>query len=302
MSKAESYLRAFISLKTASVSGRPAPHKAILLLSILDSISDGLFPDNHIVLTEDLESRFNSIWEDYASPDDLFQPRIATPFWHLQNEPFYHLFFNDGTPAAHLDNPYSVKKLRQLVYASFDEDLFELIKQESFREELQSVLILNYLEDDSYEDPIIRENTPHDIWMLPSNANYFRIDDCLREVGYVYWRQHNNFSIGDQIYLYGTRPDSRIKFLMRVDTVDEPFAEKMNDKKFWVDPTAYEDGKRVNRFMKLTTIKTIHSRLLSYEYLLQHGLKQAPQSPMRLSTSKYSDLLLYIQSHEDEAL
>jgi predicted RNA-binding protein with PUA-like domain len=302
MGKAESYLRAFISLKTASVSGKPAPHKAILLLSILDSISDGLFPDNHIVLTEDLESRFNSIWEEYSSPDDLFQPRVATPFWHLQGEPFYHLFFNDGTPATHLDNPYSVKKLRQLVYASFDEDLFELIKQESYREELQSVLIINYLEEEPYEDSGIDVDNPKDIWMLPSNANFFKIDDCLREVGHVYWRQHNNFTIGDLIYLYGTRPDSRIKYLMRVETTDEPFNERMNDKKYWVDPSAYEEGKRVNRFMKLSTVRVINSKMLSYDLLRRHGLKQAPQSPMRLSSSKYSELLSYIRGHENEAL
>lgn len=297
MSDYEQYLHNFVSLKTALVSGRPAPHKAILLLAIMELIGEGQFKDNHIILTEDLVIRFNKFWDQYISKDAPFQQKVATPFWHLQNEPFYTLYFNDGTKAGEIANPYSVSKLRQIVYASLDYALFELIKVESCREELSTVLIINYLEDIDAE---LEEEKPdgHDCWIVASNATYFHIDDCIREVGHVFWRQHINAAVGDEIYLYGTKPESRIKYRMEVLEVDMPFSDIMNDEKYWDSSQTYEERKKYNRFMKLEFRKKITSPMLSLTELQKHGLKTAPQSPIRISQPAYAELMSYIKSNE----
>ena len=41
----ETYITQFKSLSTAIQNGKPAPHKAILLLSVIDLIAQGELPD-----------------------------------------------------------------------------------------------------------------------------------------------------------------------------------------------------------------------------------------------------------------
>ncbi|MCI2108872.1 MAG: EVE domain-containing protein [Bacteroidales bacterium] len=297
MSAIEKYLHEFVSLNTAKVSGHQAPHKAVLLLAIMDLIADGTIDSNHIVLSEELVSRFDQLWKEYVSPDAPFQPKVATPYWHLQNEPFYHLFFNDGTKATDIDNPYKVQKLRHIVFATLDEELFGLIQNEDTREELATALIINYL-DDIQEEFDSSECKSCDYWIVASNATYFHIDDCIREVGHVYWRQYINAAVGDKVYLYGTRPESRIKYLMEVMDVDMPFSENMNDEKYWDSSQTYEVRKKYNRFMKLEFRKKITTPRLALSELLKHGLKAAPQSPVRISQPAYAELLDYIKTNE----
>lgn len=297
MSIIEKYLHDFVSLKTATIAGRPAPHKPVLLLAIMELIGEGIISENHIVLTEELVTRFGKIWGQYVSKDAPFQQKVSTPYWHLQNEPFYHLFFNDGSKAGNIVNPYSTTKLRQIVYASLDEKLFELMQDESSREELSTILIINYLDDIQLELDQ-DEHKASDCWIVSSNATYFHIDDCLREVGHVYWRQHINASVGDKVYLYGTRPESRIKYLMEVMAVNLPFSDQMNDEKYWDSSQTYEVRKKYNRFMKLEFRKRITTPKLTLSELLNHGLKAAPQSPIRISQPAYAGLMNYIKSNE----
>lgn len=297
MKTIEKYLHDFVSLKTATVAGKTAPHKAVMLLAIIELVEEGVISDNHIVLSEELVARFGQIWNQYIKTDTPFQQKAVIPYWHLKSEPFYHLFFIDGTPVAEIVNPHSATKLKAIVYASLDNELFELMKTESGREELSTILIINYLEDIAFFDRA--EDAKHDCWIISSNASYFHIDDCIREVGHVYWRQHINASVGDRIYLYGTRPECRIKYLMEAKSVSLPFSDNMNDEKYWVDSQNYEISKKFNRFMKLDFIKKIDNPKLSLSELLKHGLKGAPQGPIKISQPSYAKLLDYIRANED---
>ena len=146
MNTLEKYLHDFVSLKTATIDGNPAPYKSVLLLAIMELISEGIIENNHIVLSEELVTRFNQILGQYINKGERFPNKIATPFWHLKNEPFYHLYFNDGTSVKEINNPYSIAKLRECVYASFDSDLFKYIQSDLEKEELSAILFVNYLD------------------------------------------------------------------------------------------------------------------------------------------------------------
>lgn len=159
MSTIEKYLHEFVTLRTATVGGKQAPHKAVLLLAIMELVADGIIKDNHIVLSEELVNRFEHIWKQYIKEDAPFQQKVAPPYWHLKNEPFYHLYFNDGTEANEIDNPYSIKKLREIVYASFDHELYELIKTDSGREELSAILFVNYLGETDFSQSTLSKKT-----------------------------------------------------------------------------------------------------------------------------------------------
>lgn len=142
----KAYKEHFSSLNTARKLGRPAPHKAILLLSVMELIENGRINDNRIELTEILEETFLKLWKRYVGSSMIFQPKIATPFWHLQHEPFWNLYLNDGKDLNTITSPYSVKRLREHTHAIIDKELFELMKNEDNRAALRVTLIGTYLQ------------------------------------------------------------------------------------------------------------------------------------------------------------
>ena len=141
----KNYIELFSTLHTAKIAGKNAPHKAILLLAIMDLVESGDITSPRIVLTEQLEKAFNSEWSKFVGVSVIFQPKVATPFWHMQNEPFYKLYLNDGQDTSSISNPYSVKRLRENTYAMIDRDLFEAMQNQNARAELRVALISTYL-------------------------------------------------------------------------------------------------------------------------------------------------------------
>ncbi len=143
--KLKEYIAQFQSLNTNRRAGIDAPHKPILLLAIMDLVESGAIESTRIELTELLEKAFLRTWKRYVGSSLLFQPKVATPFWHMQNEPFYQLYTNDGKELS--GSPYSVKKLRENTYAILDKDLFELMKDENSRAQLRVVLVSTYFQN-----------------------------------------------------------------------------------------------------------------------------------------------------------
>ena len=61
------YIDAFSSLHTAKVKGHKAPHKAILLLAIIDLIEEDFIMTPYIDLTDELNEKFNDIWHSLGN-------------------------------------------------------------------------------------------------------------------------------------------------------------------------------------------------------------------------------------------
>lgn len=139
------YIAQFRSLNTNKRAGIDAPHKPVLLLAIMDLVESGVINGTRIELTEQLERVFLHNWKRYVGSALLFQPKVATPFWHMQNEPFYKLYTNDGKNLS--GSPYSVKKLRENTYAILDKDLLDLLKDENCRAQLRVVLVSTYFQN-----------------------------------------------------------------------------------------------------------------------------------------------------------
>ena len=141
------YIHQFSTLNTAKIAGKQAPHKAVLLLSIMELIESGIITSPRIVLSEKLEEAFNRLWKKFIGTSVLFTPKVATPFWHMQGESFYQLFLNNGQDASGRKANYSVSWLRENTYALIDKKLFSLMQDENARAEFRVVLISTYLQD-----------------------------------------------------------------------------------------------------------------------------------------------------------
>lgn len=147
MNNLDKYSECFANLRTAKKLGLPAPHKAVLLLSVMELVEAGVITGNRIELSECLEKTFLKHWKRYVGTSVVFQAKVATPFWHLQNEPFWNLYLNNGKDLSTVTSPYSVSRLRENTHAIIDQELFELMRDEDSRARLRVLLISQYLQD-----------------------------------------------------------------------------------------------------------------------------------------------------------
>lgn len=161
------YYNCFENLNTAKMKGHPAPHKPLLLLSVLDLIEYGLITTNFVDLSDALIKRFKDNTKTFLGTSIIFKPNIGYPFYHLSSEPFWkHLRKINSQNTENREFPlskvaesslqykssesekpvYSIKGLREK-YAGvlIDEELFILLQNQDARAKLRTLLISRYL-------------------------------------------------------------------------------------------------------------------------------------------------------------
>lgn len=158
MNKAEKKIAIdkFFHLRRA---GGKAPHKPILLLSIIQLITEGEIYRNRIFITPELVGTFQKLWLKLVSTKN-WQPRFFLPFFHLSGDKFWHLKLSDGAKVA-LTSSYSPKSLSSLKdsiqYAWLDEDIFELLKIPEDRATIKRLLLKKYFPKCNFEEINLRK-------------------------------------------------------------------------------------------------------------------------------------------------
>ncbi len=132
------YIGAFANLRSDASRARwteltkhRAPHKPLLLLSVIDLFSQGNIRSNLTELTPDLGETFTLYWSRVMPPDQ--RGNIALPFFHLKSDSFWHLLPRPGKEEilAATQKIASVTHLRELVLgAKLDDELFSLLRDE----------------------------------------------------------------------------------------------------------------------------------------------------------------------------
>ena len=72
------YISCFSSLHTMKKMGKPAPHKALLLLSVIELVERGIITDCRVPLSNSLEKQFKHNTTKLLGESVLFQPRLVT--------------------------------------------------------------------------------------------------------------------------------------------------------------------------------------------------------------------------------
>lgn len=144
------YKEQFSELHTNMQQGRPAPHKSIMLLTVIDLISDGVITSPRIYFTDTLIDRFKENWLRYVGHSEVFNMQVTTPFVHLRYEPFWQLPFVDANNdiASKIPSMGSFPKKfvkEKVQYAELDHDLYELLQDITYQAHARAVLIGKYL-------------------------------------------------------------------------------------------------------------------------------------------------------------
>ena len=87
------YIHCFTHLKRDAKNGG-APHKPILLLSIIRLFEEGIFTNNQVHILPELVASFKTNWSKLVVT--YHHPIFAMPFYHMSSEPFWKLIANVG--------------------------------------------------------------------------------------------------------------------------------------------------------------------------------------------------------------
>lgn len=140
-----------------------------------------------------------------------------------------------------------------------------------------------------------RENR---VWLIPYNKKYFDLKGCYNKFGEVYWTQHCRFKAGDTGYIYGSAPESAIRFSFKVVEADMPYDLIMDRENEFVKSNGTTNSWNSNTlFAHMILTGETTNRRLSLANLMERGLKSAPMGAMDISKTEYKELLLYI--HEN---
>lgn len=124
--------------------GTPAPHKPLLLLSVIDLVEDGLITRPLVELSPELIELFSMYWEALGTSG---RGLIALPFFHLRTEGFWQLLPLSGMEAG-VDvsgSVSSVSRLRRLIIgASLNPEFWALLQDGEAREALRQALLSTY--------------------------------------------------------------------------------------------------------------------------------------------------------------
>lgn len=143
------YLERFAHLNRAShVKLGRAPHKPVLLLTLLDAVEQGIIKGNFVPITPELAALFRQHWQTLVLPG-TWQEKMNLPFRHLLHDGFWELV-KDGQPqtAAMVGEPSSIMQLAQRVDGGrFSLNLWPLLQEPVVRQALRTQLLATYFAD-----------------------------------------------------------------------------------------------------------------------------------------------------------
>jgi putative restriction endonuclease len=141
------YLNIFGKLRIDRSRG-PAPHKPILLLSILQSFEFGQITSRQVYITPELVALFRTNWNLLVESNH--ECRFSLPFYHLKTEGFWTLIPKTGFERM-LDFAASMRSFTNLnaaiEYAILGDEIFSLMIDRKSNRILQQFLIEEYFFD-----------------------------------------------------------------------------------------------------------------------------------------------------------
>lgn len=168
------YLKCFTNLKRARNNGG-APHKPILLLSLISLFNQNLFSKREIKITPEFVAYFNSNWNRLVETNH--QSNFAMPFYHMQSEPFWKLIPNIGCEKwiASKSSMRSFKNLTTAVsYAIIDKELVELLLNPESRDILKIALLEKYFPKNTKDYSSDNDDLPSSSLLHEDSESYRR--------------------------------------------------------------------------------------------------------------------------------
>lgn len=139
------YLLALKNLKRGVTQYGKAPHKVVMLLSVLQGIQNKFILSNQIYISPELVLLFKSNWNDLVETNHVCN--FALPFWHLKGEKFWTLKANLGFEnfISAKESVSGINQLNLIIdYAYLDEAFYQILIDQKSNLILQQFLLDEY--------------------------------------------------------------------------------------------------------------------------------------------------------------
>lgn len=139
------YSRKFEKLRVDRTHGVPAPHKPVLLLSVLQQYMAGQINEPKIYITAELIARFKTNWSHLVKSNHNCV--MTYPFYHLKSSGFWQLVpragFNDIDKMGSLVKSFTNLNAA-VAYVQLPDDLYALMMNPQSNRILQHVLLESF--------------------------------------------------------------------------------------------------------------------------------------------------------------
>jgi hypothetical protein len=117
-------------------------------------------------------------------------------------------------------------------------------------------------------------------WVLSANPNYFNHKDAFATWGFIDWKQTRKFVQGDIVYIYVTKPVSRIAYKTRVIQANMTENDVSDMTPYWIKQPPVE--KAGTKYARLALVCEYKDDRFPFSELQKHGMPYAPQSPCKV--------------------
>lgn len=119
------YRRRITTVRTSNLCGHKAPHKAVLMLSVIELIARGK-KENRFEFDDELRKLFEEKWDAHVNAP-VYSVNLASPFVCLANDSFWHLKLNGNVKVA-TTSPSDSWIRNNVEFAYLDEQLFSILR------------------------------------------------------------------------------------------------------------------------------------------------------------------------------
>lgn len=148
----DTYKVSILKTKRGHNRGVYSNAKPILILAIIEAIDKGVLLGNCITFHNDaLQDLYASIYLKSNAYSAVYRSLnkitpFNLPYFHLNAEEYYHIKWKIGViPPRQAESPSCTFLAENVEYAYLDDALWELLQDESVREEYKEAIITHYL-------------------------------------------------------------------------------------------------------------------------------------------------------------
>jgi putative restriction endonuclease len=150
------FAKRIMKIRQAKIRGEVIVAKPVLLLALIDGISENVFVDNEFGLTEWLEERYLTLMKKYTRSSQFSNiTGIENPFWHLSTDGFWNLQYK--IEPSNNSSPSKAWLKENIDFAYFDESLWILLQNKVWRMKLRDYIIEHKLTDDFWNGKLAAE-------------------------------------------------------------------------------------------------------------------------------------------------
>ena len=140
--KKQYYLSEILRLKRGNSRGTLVNAKPIFILSLIESIGNGVIKENIITYpakqVEDIYKELSISYEPWKVPSPFI-----LPYYHMVNESYYHIKWKGDkfVVSSHAHSPSGRYLTENSEYAYLDQELWDLLQNYNVREEFRELII-----------------------------------------------------------------------------------------------------------------------------------------------------------------